>query len=78
MKILYIPTEEMRTNPLSTVPGGSTITITYNNLYQVEYNNIKNIHAYIQRVFETTKREITEISVDGKSVYSKNKPSLSL
>jgi|GEM_PF-1083314 phosphotransferase system IIB component len=78
MKNLYVASEEMRTNPLSKIPGGSTIIVTYQNEYQVVYNNIKNIHAYINTIFERTDREITEIFVDGKSVYSKNKPSLSL
>lgn len=45
----YTPTKEMRTNPLSKVDGGETITIVFPN-HQVEYTNIKNVSKYLEAV----------------------------
>ena len=45
----YIPTNDMRTNPLSTQPGGSTLTVKFES-HEVVYTNIKNPDAYIRRI----------------------------
>ena len=39
-------TQEFRTNALSLKPGGSTVTVIYDNNIELEYNNIKNPQAY--------------------------------
>lgn len=43
----YTPTKEMRTNPLSKVEGGETVTIIRGD-YLVEYTNIKNVDRYLE------------------------------
>lgn len=68
MKYSYTPPLFMRTNPLSAVPGGSTVTFVYYDEYSVEYTNIKHVPAYIQRVFETSTKTITKVLIDG-TVY---------
>jgi len=39
-----------RTNPLSLVKGGKTVTITYKNGTTTSYANIKNPTAYIAKI----------------------------
>ena len=60
----YIPTDEMRTNPLSTKPGGSTVTVKFEK-HEVEYTNIKYPYAYIKKI-EKDNVGIVAIYVDGK------------
>ena len=38
-----------RINPLSVVPGGSTISVTYNNGTIIHYDKIKNVVAYVKK-----------------------------
>ena len=45
----YQPTGGWRTNPLSNVPGGSTVIVHFED-YTVEYNNIKNVSAYTRYI----------------------------
>ena len=66
----YAPTPEMRTNPLSKIEGGETITALYDN-YQVEYDNIKSISAYIAKL-ETNPSVIGYI-VNNKTYLLKQK-----
>lgn len=57
IKGVYTPTPEMRTNPLSIVPGGETVTIIYDG-YVVEYTNIKNPVQYVTSVRKRSKKQI--------------------
>jgi hypothetical protein len=59
----------MRKNPLSKTEGGSTVTVQYSN-HSVEYTNIKNTNAYINKILnEGNKQEITAIYVGSTKVY---------
>lgn len=49
MKKIYKPTGGWRHNPLSNVPGGSTVIVHFED-YTVEYNNIKNVEAYTRYI----------------------------
>jgi hypothetical protein len=60
----YIPTDDMRTNPLSTQPGGSTVTVKFDG-HEVIYTNIKNPGAYIRKI-KREREDIQSIIVDGK------------
>ena len=66
IKGVYTPTPEMRTNPLSKVPGGETVTIIYDG-YVVEYTNIKNPATYITSVRSRATKDIIGYIVDGKT-----------
>jgi len=46
---IYQPTGGWRTNPLSNIPGGSTVIVHYQD-YTVEYDNIKNVDAYTKYI----------------------------
>jgi hypothetical protein len=60
----YIPTSEMRTNPLSNQPGGSTITVKFEG-HEIVYTNIKNPRAYIAKI-RKEKADVVAIYVDGE------------
>jgi len=62
---IYEPTSDMRTNSLSKVEGGSTVTIIYEG-YRVDYTNIKNPIRYLETVFAKTKEEIIGVLINGK------------
>ena len=72
----YVPTGEWRTNALSNVPGGSIVSIQFGSdldggAYTVHYNNIKNPEAYINRIANTSEKEISAIWVDEKLIWKK-------
>jgi len=58
-------TQEFRTNPLSTIPGGSVVEVHYENRIKV-YDNIKNPKAYIKYLSVNGSEKIVQILVDGK------------
>jgi hypothetical protein len=60
----YIPTADMRTNPLSAQPGGSTVTVKYES-HEIVYTNIKNTKAYISKI-RRERDDIVAIYVDDK------------
>lgn len=59
----YTPTPEMRTNPLSNTPGGSTVLVRFEN-HEITYTNIKNPGAYIKKV-RSANEGIREVFVNG-------------
>jgi hypothetical protein len=58
--------DEYRTNPLSTRPGGSTVTAVMHNGRMLHYENIKNPAAYIRRA--SSDPEVKHFLVNG-SIY---------
>ena len=67
--ISYTPFDSMRTNRLSTTPGGSTVTFVYGG-YQVNQTKVKNPEAYIRASLRNTSniKVIQDILVNFKSV----------
>lgn len=59
--------QEFRKNALSLKPGGSTVTVVYDNNIELEYNNIKNPQAYINTIAKTDK-SIIGIKINGQLV----------
>ena len=59
--------KEFRTNALSLKPGGSTVTVVYDNNIELEYNNIKNPQAYINTITKSNKT-IIGIKINGQLV----------
>jgi hypothetical protein len=59
--------QEFRKNALSLKPGGSTVTVVYDNNIELEYNNIKNPQAYINTIAKTDK-SIIGIKINGRLV----------
>ena len=61
----YVPTMEMRTSPLSKIPGGKTITVFYEK-HEIVYTNIKSPLSYINRI---PKEGVVRIEADGQSIW---------
>ena len=59
----HVVKPEYRTNPLSTRPGGSTVTAILKVGRRLVYENIKNPDAYIRRAEENT--TVASFLVDG-------------
>lgn len=70
----YQPTGNQRNNYLSKIPGGSTVTVHYEG-YSVNYDNIKNTQAYIDKILQkNTKESIVSIVVEGQgTVFGQNR-----
>lgn len=66
IKGVYTPTPEMRTNPLSLVEGGVTVTIIYDG-YVVEYTNIKQPVQYVTSVRKRSTQKVVGYIVNGKT-----------
>ena len=57
--------QEVRTNPLSEVPGGSVVEVHYKSRIKV-YDNIKNPKAYVKYITSNSSEPVVSILVDGK------------
>ena len=68
----YVPTDSMRTNPLSLTPGGSTVEVYFEG-YSTAYTNIKSHKAYVNKILASKDAsDIVSIRVDDEFVYHKN------
>jgi hypothetical protein len=47
--------DNFRTNSLSTIPGGSVVTITYINKKPLEYDKIKDTKRYADKIIRESK-----------------------
>ena len=65
----HVVRPEYRTNPLSSRPGGFTVTALLRDGRQLVYENIKNPAAYIRKAAEDP--TVVSFLVDGKP-YQKN------
>ena len=65
----YVPSNEMRLNSLSIVPGGSELTVIFEN-HEVIYTNIKYPDAYIRRITKENS-DIRCILIDGQKAWVK-------
>jgi hypothetical protein len=64
--------DEFRTNDLSLIPGGKTVTVIYQNGKKLIYDKIKSPGKYIKSISEkvSTDGKIVEILVNGKQVWN--------
>lgn len=62
--------DEFRTNPLSLQPGGSLVTVVFNNGKKLEYDKVKSPKKYVSRI--PGKETISQIFVNGKEVWNLN------
>lgn len=71
--LVYTPLDSMRTNRLSTTPGGSTVTFVYEE-YEVNQTKVKDPEAYIRASLRNTYNieDIKDILVNFKSVNWKS------
>ena len=60
--------DEYRINPLSLEPGGSVVTVVFNNGKTLEYDKIKSPRKYVARIPD--KEEISHIYVNGDQVWN--------
>lgn len=68
----YNVLDHMRTNPLSTKPGGSTVEVYFEG-YSTVYTNIKSHAAYVNKILAgKDASDIVSIRVDDEFVYHKN------
>lgn len=59
--------DEYRKNPLSFIPGGSTVTIVFEDGLNIVYNKIKSPRKFIKKISEDpAKGKIVVVLVDGK------------
>lgn len=59
-----------QTNPLSLIEGGSKIKITFKNGLEREYDNIKDVNAYVAKVLKESDYMIEKIEME-KQVVTK-------
>lgn len=57
--------QQFRTNPQSTIPGGSVVEVHYESRIKV-YDNIKSPKAYVKYIRTNSSENIVQILVDGK------------
>jgi hypothetical protein len=58
-----------RINPLSVEPGGSTISVTYDDGTIIHYDKIKSVAAYVKKT--ATNPKVTLISQGDNIIYKK-------
>jgi hypothetical protein len=61
-------------NPLSMIDGGSRIKITFKNGVQKEYENIKDVSAYVAKVLSESDYMIERIDMEKEVVTKEWKP----
>jgi hypothetical protein len=61
-------------NPLSLIDGGSRIKITFKNGLQKEYENIKDVSAYVAKVLSESDYKINKIEMEKEVVTKEWKP----
>lgn len=64
--------DKFRTNPLSLEPGGSQVTVFYDNGTNFVYDKVKNAQAYIRGIYkkEAEGRSMIRILVNGDQVWT--------
>ncbi len=65
----YVPTNSMRNNVLSVLPGGSIVKVVFES-HEVVYDKIKNPSAYIAKILRENK-EVTSIDVNGTRYWTR-------
>jgi hypothetical protein len=65
-KNIYVK-DEYRTNPLSLIPGGHEVTITYEDGFSQTYDKVKSPKAFVSKLRDHKKRKtkIIRVVVDG-------------
>ncbi len=61
-------------NPLSLIDGGSRIKITFKNGVEKEYENIKDVSAYVAKVLSESDYMIEKIDMEKEVVTKEWKP----
>jgi hypothetical protein len=61
-------------SPLSLIDGGSRIKITFKNGVQKEYDNIKDVSAYVAKVLSESDYMINRIEMEKEVVTKEWKP----
>lgn len=61
-------------NPLSLIDGGSRIKITFKNGVEKEYENIKDVSAYVAKVLSESDYMIDKIDMEKEVVTKEWKP----
>ena len=61
-------------NPLSLIDGGSRIKITFKNGVEREYDNIKDVSAYVAKVLSESDYSIDKIEMEKEVVTKEWKP----
>ena len=69
-KLIKVMTNKYQKSPLSLIEGGSRIKITFKNGIEREYDNIKDVSAYVAKVLSESDYMINKIEME-KEVVTK-------
>ena len=61
--------DDYRTNELSMIPGGSTVTIVHANGKSLSYDKIKNVDSYANKAKKD--KRVVEILVGGRTIWKR-------
>jgi len=67
-------TNKYQKSPLSLIEGGSRIKITFKNGVEKEYDNIKDVSAYVAKVLSESDYMINRIEMEKEVVTKEGKP----
>jgi hypothetical protein len=59
--------DSLRTNELSTVPGGSVVTVVHKDGKRLVYDKIKKPYSYVNTILKNP--SVSEIFLDGEKIY---------
>lgn len=65
----FVVADQFRTNDLSLKPGGSSVSVIYQDGSQKIYTKVKNPKAYVQAI--TKDLNITKVLVDGNIYWTR-------
>jgi hypothetical protein len=68
----YVPLEGMRTNTLSSTPGGSTVRVVFDS-HEIVYDRIKFPRAYVNKILSENSR-VKSVFVNEVSIWDRSQP----
>lgn len=73
MSNTLVVADKYRKNYLSTIAGGSTVTLIESSGFKKAYTNVKNVSTYVKQLLRNN-TNIVEVLVDGESVWKIKNP----
>ena len=73
-KLIKVMRNKYQKSPLSLIEGGSKIKITFKNGVEREYDNIKDVSAYVAKVLSESDYMINRIEMEKEVVTKEWKP----
>lgn len=63
--------DQYRTNELSTIPGGVTVTVYYSNNFSKSYDKVKYPERFINKIYDNAREKrvaISKVTVSSESI----------